>query len=510
MKPTDHLRTHLVLALALVATLYLVTAQAAPAEDPPPVGLVLQDQVALRGAARESAPAQAQLWRGEALEIRGERLDYYQVWDYRRERGGYLRKSQLQRLGDAPELLAQLRLVRQQPGAEALGLGLAAAYVQAASPEAMRGSGGADALDALGSLAERLADRASAGALPGKSAEAALAGHLDVAGRYGLKFVSIEQAEGQPQQLCYDGDAFRRLLTMAAASPEQRARAALSLTRPECGGAGPRATPREREQLDDWRAEVLAQVPLEALPAHWRNRVLMRRSSVWSALAFARLRRADATGGNQAARQALADFAGIRPAELAEDDLGTYNDAAMRGNAVRWAAQAGTASGSVTLAGGLRLDIQPGASAGETCVSLVDAKAAAKPLVMRCSWGLVAPASASVNREGSAVALAVQPLDGWRELWLLRKGAEGWRIDVLPPAAASPGLGYAEFAGWVPGGRQLLVAREARAEGRYRKSFELLNLDTLATERQAGDASLLGAFQRWQDAGWKGASLSLR
>eukprot|EP01136_Pigoraptor_vietnamica_P009625 Opistho-1_new@46363 len=86
------LRVALVMGLALLAAAYTVKAQAASG-----VALVLQDAVALRAAARDSAPAQAQLWRGEALEIRGERLDYWQVYDYRRERGGYVRKTQLLR-----------------------------------------------------------------------------------------------------------------------------------------------------------------------------------------------------------------------------------------------------------------------------------------------------------------------------------------------------------------------------------------------------------------------------
>jgi len=73
-----------------------------------------------------------------------------------------------------------------------------------------------------------------------------------------------------------------------------------------------------------------------------------------------------------------------------------------------------------------------------------------------------------------------------------------------------PEVGYVEFAGWVPGGAEILVAREARGEGKYRRSFEVLRLDTLAVARQAGDPEILGPFQRWQDPAWKRLTLSVR
>jgi hypothetical protein len=149
---------------------------------------------------------------------------------------------------------------------------------------------------------------------------------------------------------------------------------------------------------------------------------------------------------------------------------------------------------------------------GETCVSLVDAKSAAeKPLVTRCTYGIVWTSSATSNREGTALALAVQPMDTWREMWLFRREADGWwTVSVLPPATTAPGIGYAEFAGWVPGGRQMLVAREARGEGKYQRNFEVMRLDTLAVARHAGDPGVLGAFQRWQDPSWKEQTLSVR
>ena len=133
------------------------------------------------------------------------------------------------------------------------------------------------------------------------------------------------------------------------------------------------------------------------------------------------------------------------------------------------------------------------------------------PLARRCTYGVVWPASAVVNREGNALAVAVQPMEAWRELWLFtRQGANGWSVQVLPPSALAPELGYAEFAGWVPGGRQVLVARESRGAKGLKRNFEVVRLDTLGTERQAGDPAILGPFMRWQDAGWKRATVSLR
>jgi hypothetical protein len=496
----------------------------AAAADSTRVALVVQDQTALRAAPRDAAPAQALLWRGDSVELRAERGDHVQVWDHRRERGGYVRKSQLLPLaegaGATTELLAQLRLARRQIGTEALGLGLAAAYVQAATAAELTGASGAEVLDAMGELAERLADRASVQSpqnpQPSKSADALLAAQLDVAARYGMHFVNVEAEDGRVQ-VCYDGDAFRRVLAVAA-TPEQRLRAALTLTRPDCGS--PRATPKDIEARDVWRAGILGQIDASRLPVAGKNRLLMRRAAVQASLAFALARRdasarpapVTSTAAAGAASMALTDFASIVPAELSDDDQPLYNDAAMRVNAARWIAQPATIS---SLAG-LALSTEPGAD-GDTCVLLRDGsqaggagQASGAVLARRCTWGLVALASASRNRESSALALSVQPLDGWRELWVFVKVEGGWRVEVLPPAAAQPGIGFAEFAGWVPGGKQMLVAREARAEGRYKRSFELLSLATLATERQASDAKALGPFQRWADPGWLQASLSRR
>lgn len=483
--------------------------------------IVVQDQAPLRAAPRDAAHQQTVLWQGDMLEVRGERLDYLQVWDHRRERGGYIRASEVRRVqladAQAPELLHLLRFVRDTPGQESLAIGLAAAYVQAAPAQALAGADGAQAMDALGTAAERLARRASVAtapapgsAAPSTSATARatlLSGHLEVANGYGVKFVTYE-TQGR-MQVCYDGDAFRRVLTMAQASAEQRARAALALTRPDC--ANPDLTPVERTQLLDWQAQVLDQVDATALPGYQRNRVHLRRASVWSALAFQQARKDPASTTTVAhATRALTEFSSVAAAELTDADKSDYNDAAMRISAVRWALVPASPAAPAGKPNRPMVVLQPGAP-GQTCVLLVDAKTTAdQPLARRCTYGVVWPASASLSREGNALALAVQPLEGWREMWLLRKTPEGWVVDVLPPAAATPETGYAEFAGWVPGGQRVLVAREARAQGRYRRTFEVLQIDGLHTEHQSGDVAALPMFQRWQDPAWKRHSLSLR
>jgi hypothetical protein len=148
---------------------------------------------------------------------------------------------------------------------------------------------------------------------------------------------------------------------------------------------------------------------------------------------------------------------------------------------------------------------------GETCVHVVDAKHDTKnPLFTRCTYGVVWAASASVNRQGTALALAVQPLDSWREMWVFQQGPKGWGVDVLPPALDNPNLGYVEFAGWVPGATQMLAAREAKIDGRYKTSFEVLRTANLEVEKQADQPRNLSVFYRWQDPVWKGQTVSLR
>jgi hypothetical protein len=225
---------------------------------------------------------------------------------------------------------------------------------------------------------------------------------------------------------------------------------------------------------------------------------------VWAALAYERAR----TGGasTAAAQRALSELMSVSKTDLPDADQATYNDTAMRVSASRWAVEP-----APKIAGQPSIVTQPGAP-GETCVLLVDMKNdESHPLARRCTYALVWPQSATLNRERNTLALAVQPLEAWRELWVFRKRGNGWAIDVLPPANVDPRLGYVDFAGWVPGGRQMLVAREARgSNGKWSHSFEIVSLDSMTSTRQSADAAQLGSFRRWQDPQWKRTTVALR
>ncbi|MBP6339058.1 MAG: hypothetical protein KA375_15780 [Vitreoscilla sp.] len=471
------------------------------------VAIVTQDSAALRATPRDSGTTQAQLTAGDALEVRGERMDYLQVYDHRRERAGFVKASQVRltnaKAADTNELLAVLRFVRDTPGQEALGVGYAAAYLKAAPANAIT----AEPFDALGSMAERLARRASS---RNGSTDNKLAAHLEGVATYGVRILSYEQ-DGAVR-LCYDGEAFRRVLAMKEATPEQRARAALGLTRHDCVDPTLRAT--ELAAVNRWRGDVLQRITdadMSQLPEQLKNRLHLRRAGLQATLAFEQARRGEAA--QAMGQSAVVELAAVNKAELSDDDQTEYSDAAIRVGASRWAAEPPINLAKST-ANRPTLITQPG-QPGETCVLLTDAQHdAAHPLLRRCTWGVAWLASAGTNATGTAVSLAVQPLATWRELWLMKRTSEGWRLDVLPPAAGNPlgaDTGYVEFAGWVPEGEpRVLLARESKVEGKLSRRFEVSKLADCAIDKQASTPQLLAMFQRWQDPAWKHQSVSLR
>ncbi|MDP1978866.1 hypothetical protein [Undibacterium sp.] len=460
------------------------------------LAVVTQDQAQLRAAPKDGAQQQAVLWQGDSLEIRGEKLDYLQVYDHRRERAGYIKTSQVRLVSmqpdDAPDAFAVIRFLRDTPGAESLGISYTAAYLKAAPVKAIN----AEAFDALGSMAERLARRASS--KQPKQNEATIAAHLEVVANYGINIKGYER-EGR-MQLCYDGEAFRRVLAMNA-TPDQKARAALALTRQDC--IDPTMRPTERYALDQWRADVLDKVNTTSLPEYLKNRMRMRKASVWSSIAFQRARKGEKV--EDAANHALTELASVNKEEFTDEDVYAYADAGVRVGATRWAVEP-----AIIPKPGLNIITAPG-QPGETCVMLTDAKHDVKtPLAKRCTYSVVWAASARANAQNTALTLAVQPMENWRELWLFHQTSQGWIIDILPPANTDPDLGYAEFAGWVPGTNKMLVAREAKVEGRFKKSFEVVSMDSLQVENGADKPGSLSVFYKWQDQAWKRQTISLR
>ena len=57
---------------------------------------------------------------------------------------------------------------------------------------------------------------------------------------------------------------------------------------------------------------------------------------------------------------------------------------------------------------------------------------------------------------------------------------------------------------------KLLVAREAKINGKATRRFEVLSTESLATDKFASTPQLLAAFGPWADPRWKRTTVSLR
>ena len=335
--------------------------------------IVVQDQAALRAAPRDSAPQQALLWQGEVVEVRGERLDYLQVYDYRRERGGFVRASQVRRIDArrrrkrpscsrscascatrrAPKRWASASprptCRRRRPRCSRRRWRRSARRARHASPTGWRG-------------ARRPASCAR------KAADAALVRASRGRGALRRQVHELSSATGA----CRSATTATRFAACwrCARQPEQRARAALALTRPECvdphlpPAAAPRASTSGAPKCSSGRRR-------RRCPAISSNRVLMRRAAVWSSARLpARAQRRARGRGAAAARAGGAGRASIK-AELTDDDardLQRCRDARQR------VALGGGAGSGRSGAEPRHLVTVRRAAPGETCLLLVDAK----------------------------------------------------------------------------------------------------------------------------------------
>src|SRR5882757_8915919 len=332
------------------------------------LAIVVSDHASVRSTPRSTATELTTLWQGDVVEVRGEQAEYLKVYSYRRERGGYLRTEAVRQVAftesDAPQLLAVLRFLRDTPGSEALGISYAAAYLKAAPSKALT----AEPFDAIGQMAERLADTASGNG----SHAASVAARLEVVSQFGVRMRSFER-NGR-MQVCYDGELYRNVLTQPNATTEQRAHAALGLTRPEC--IEPDLGPTARAALDDEHREMLDRTTDTGLTPLTRSRLRARRAAVWSAVTYERARRAQPSAASS--QRALAELTAVRPADLGEIHQAEYVDAVLRVSAIRWAAAMPVKQTNPPARSAATLSAQTGrftlttiaGEPGQTCVAL--------------------------------------------------------------------------------------------------------------------------------------------
>jgi len=521
------------LAALLLSALAAAAARAADEGGPDEIAIVVDAPVPLRASARAAAPTQAQLWRGDLLEVRGAVPGYLRVYDHRRERPGFVRPAQVRRYprGPAalPELTAIALFLRDQPGSEELGIAYAslARSIGAAAPGADAGTpspGGPDSAgdpldDALAAMTDRLARRASqTRAVPDPS----LALALDVVAAHGVKLVALER-DGHVVY-CSDGAAEAR--TLARGDATERARAALWLTQPRCGDSS--ASPARQLEWNEWRAGIAASVePAEAAPEPG-VKLRLRRAEIWSQLAFLR----EGADQVEAARSAQRELALADRARLAEDDQAQFDEVEVRVAAARWPAagelaaagappgeQTGALAAAEAHAPGFRLRRAP--ALGRGGVELF-AEGRTRPdaaaLVSIPSSAIPRFASFDAAPAGRAAALVVQPLASWSELWVFHQVGQGrgksasqaWVRSVLVPAATEPGVGSVECAGFTPQGKSMLVVRQAMVNGKLQRSFQELSVDTLRVLAQSDHVEGVRAFARWASPQWRAQTTALR
>jgi hypothetical protein len=483
------------------------------------VALVADDPAVLRNAPRDDAPAQTTLWRGDWLEVRGETAGFLRVYDHRRERPGYVRPAivRVHRLEAAstPELAAVVRFLRDGVGNESLGIGYAALALRAAPA----GVDTSEIVASIGTMAERLARRASAARADTRNA--ALSAHIEVAESYGVKFRSIEVTPasggraGVRARLCYDGEAWERVLASPIAPAIERTRAALFVASRAC--LDPTSPPAELRAWNDRRVQVLQAIdyPSEgALPPALLGRLRLRRAEALAWRAFDEARRGNADAASRAEGGAVRELALTDRGVLAPEDSEVYEDVAIRVAATRWAAEPAIKDvGKRSVA----LVVAPRGE-GETCVRVVQAASTPKPRTLgeRCTYGVVWLNALRWAPSGTAATIPVQPLAAWSELWVVKRsdaaGDASWVFETLTPATTDPDVtaGYVESAGFSPDGGRLLVVREARGGGQVTRRFQVMETATLAVERWAASADKLGAFKRWGTPSWRAGTLALR
>lgn len=460
------------------------------------VAMVVEDDTPMLASPEITAPQQAQLWRGDWLEVRGESKGFIKVYDHRHERPGFVAPWRVRSYqadeAHAPALKAIVSFMKDQPGSESLGIGYAALFLRAAPT----GTIDAEVIEALATMSHRLAERASS--TQNRWQKRLLPHHLHVAESYGIEFRN-HVVDEETSSICYDGKAFRRLLAIPA-SPKAHAHAALALTESRCFPTAP--TPREQRELDEWSITVLDKTDPLSVSPYLGNRLRMRRANSLSRLAYSSARSGDLEKAATLSENARNSFLRIDKSQLLKRDESRYARTAMRVASMRWARHleaTRAAKGKTTIAVSLKER-----SPGETCIRIGNKKRG----IERCTYALVL--ASSVQQLPGAVAISVQPLPGWQELWVFQVQEGEWVVNRMLPATGQPELGYVELAGYVSNGKSILVVREALVEGSTRRRFQRVDRKSMAITTDASSLRRFRTFKNNSSPRWKSETLSLR
>ena len=477
------------------------------------VALVADDPAVLRNAPRDDAPAQATLWRGDWLEVRGETAGFLKVYDHRHERPGYIRPTHGAR---PPRWTRPARRSWRRWCASCATRTAASRWGSGTRRWPARGAGrgrhqrdpGRDRDDG------RPAGAAGVGGArrrPQRDAGRAHRGRRELRRevQVGRRRGDGQRRRGAPRaRLCYDGEAWAARAGRAAARRRSSGRGRRCSWR-----AGPARTGRR------WRWRRRKREPgtiaasrrcsrsiirsRAALPPALLGRVRLRRAEAFAWRAFDEARRGNARRRPRAPRRR--PFASWRSPTAACSRPRTSTSTKRSRSA--WRRRAGRPSRRQKPAGKRAVDVAfAPRGEGETCVRVVQTAAERQDAdrsasAARTAWS--GRARCAGRRPGR---WRPSPCSRWRpgpsSGSCAAAATATWTFETLTPATADPdnAVGYVESAGFSPDGGRLLVVREARAAGQVTRRFQVLDAATLVVESWAAQRRQAGRLQALERA----------
>ena len=467
----------------------------------------------------DGAPAQAILYRGDWLEVRGEVPGFLKVWDHRRERGGYVRPTSVRvhRLSEAcgGGAGAVVRFLRDAAGFESLGIGYAALYMKvapaaAAGPARVGGGAGRPGGDGRAARAARL------GTAPGGRDRARRrAGRPGRRGRELRRRLSPLRA-----RRAHGGLLRRRRLRARAAAAGRPASCAPAPRWPSPAAAASIPAPRsaQRRAWNDARLDILAALdPALASGAGCRasppTACACAPPKPWPRRPTTRPPRAGRPPrARSRAPNPCASWPSSTAARLAPEDLPRLRGGRPARGGHPLAGRAARASARRRPSPSRSPRAAPARPACACVRPDRPAPRPSSPCDRALHLGVVLPASLRLAPSAAR----------WRR-WPSRRCRPGpssgssaptrrprLARDVVPPGPGEPGqdIGYVELAGFSPDGRRLLVARELRTAARLTRRFELLGARQPPSSTGPAPRPLPPA--RWASPTWRQSTLALR